>query len=355
MEIYLLIMGLLVVLSMANPIIKKEEINKLLFTAIAVILILLAGLRHYSVGRDTLQYINAYTGITSLDRYELGFSSFLNLLYKFSTDFQFLIFVSSVIIFIPIMYSIFRHSKNYYFSLYLLIAFNYYAIYLNAMRQSMAVAIVLVANELYRYNKNCKIFIFLIVSAVLFHNSAIIAVLIPLLYKIKLKTPNILLGLIVFCGIGFCTKDLFILIAEHISEYLPNVMYYTYIDSYEAQVNYSGIVLQGILYLLIFLSLYIIVKNSKDCEEDCNFYLNCIYLSVLFLVLSSQVTVLERFKFYFDIYLIVAVPMVFSKIKNLITKSIAYLVVFTIGFAYWYIIALYRPYWTETIDYRFFF
>ena len=58
---------------------------------------------------------------------------------------------------------------------------------------------------------------------------------------------------------------------------------------------------------------------------------------------------------YFDIYLIVAVPMVFSKIKNLITKSIAYLVVFTIGFAYWYIIALYRPYWTETIDYRFFF
>lgn len=141
----------------------------------------------------------------------------------------------------------------------------------------------------------------------------------------------------------------------HISEYLPNVMYYTYIDSYEAQVNYSGIVLQGILYLLIFLSLYIIVKNSKDCEEDCNFYLNCIYLSVLFLVLSSQATVLERFKFYFDIYLIVAVPMVFSKIKNLITKSIAYLVVFTIGFAYWYIIALYRPYWTETIDYRFFF
>ena len=344
MEIYLLIMGLLVVLSMANPIIKKEEINKLLFTAIAVILILLAGLRHYSVGRDTLQYINAYTGITPLDRYELGFSSFLNLLYKFSTDFQFLIFVSSVIIFIPIMYLIFRHSKNYYFSLYL-----------NAMRQSMAVAIVLVANELYRYNKNCKIFIFLIVSAVLFHNSAIIAVLIPLLYKIKLKTPNILLGLIVFCGIGFCTKDLFILIAEHISEYLPNVMYYTYIDSYEAQVNYSGIVLQGILYLLIFLSLYIIVKNSKDCEEDCNFYLNCIYLSVLFLVLSSQATVLERFKFYFDIYLIVAVPMVFSKIKNLITKSIAYLVVFTIGFAYWYIIALYRPYWTETIDYRFFF
>ena len=67
MEIYLLIMGLLVVLSMANPIIKKEEINKLLFTAIAVILILLAGLRHYSVGRDTLQYINAYTGITPLD------------------------------------------------------------------------------------------------------------------------------------------------------------------------------------------------------------------------------------------------------------------------------------------------
>ena len=127
-------MGLLVVLSMANPIIKKEEINKLLFTAIAVILILLAGLRHYSVGRDTLQYINAYTGITPLDRYELGFSSFLNLLYKFSTDFQFLIFVSSVIIFIPIMYLIFRHSKNYYFSLYLLIAFNYYAIYLNAMR-----------------------------------------------------------------------------------------------------------------------------------------------------------------------------------------------------------------------------
>lgn len=54
MEIYLLIMGLLVVLSMANPIIKKEEINKILFTAIAVILILLAGLRHYSVGRDTL-------------------------------------------------------------------------------------------------------------------------------------------------------------------------------------------------------------------------------------------------------------------------------------------------------------
>ena len=37
----------------------------------------------------------------------------------------------------------------------------------------MAVAIVLVANELYRYNKNCKIFIFLIVSAVLF-NSIII-------------------------------------------------------------------------------------------------------------------------------------------------------------------------------------
>ena len=100
--------------------------------------------------------------------------------------------------------------------------------------------------------------------------------------------------MIVFCGIGFCTKDLFILIAEHISEYLPNVMYYTYIDSYEAQVNYSGIVLQGILYLLIFLSLYIIVKNSKDCEEDCNFYLNCIYLSVLFLVLSSQATVFRK-------------------------------------------------------------
>lgn len=50
MEIYLLIMGLLVVLSMANPIIKKEEINKLLFTAIAVILILLAGFDIIAIG-----------------------------------------------------------------------------------------------------------------------------------------------------------------------------------------------------------------------------------------------------------------------------------------------------------------
>jgi len=131
---------------------KKNKIISVICTGI--ILILISSIRSINVGVDTLQYAtvfekiancNSLTEAFNVSRFEKGFIVLCFILSRISSNPQILIFVSSVIIISSVMIFLYSSSKKVWLSLFMFIALNYFSMYMNVMRQAVAISIIFIA------------------------------------------------------------------------------------------------------------------------------------------------------------------------------------------------------------------
>ena len=168
---------------------------------------LLNALRSPLVGIDLNEYYaphfaqfaqipwNNLQSVTISGDWELGFCAFCKLLTYISTDTQFFIAVSSAIIVLPYGYFIYKNCDDAVFGTFFYVAYNLMFSNMNTIRQAMAVSIVIMGLGALRDKKYLKYTIFVLV-AVLFHKSALIALVLVFVDKIRL-TPNRLVFLLV--------------------------------------------------------------------------------------------------------------------------------------------------------------
>lgn len=121
---------------------KGNCINNVAFLSVAwVLLSLLEGFRSFSVGTDTSAYVSLFKHPRS--SLEGGFQLLISLVHKFSNNPTIFLLVCAFITNGLVLLAIYRMSDNVFLSVYFYVALYYYFISYNALRQYLAVAVLL--------------------------------------------------------------------------------------------------------------------------------------------------------------------------------------------------------------------
>ncbi|MCD7789963.1 MAG: EpsG family protein [Bacteroides thetaiotaomicron] len=162
---------------------------------------ILGGLRSVSVGTDNTVYSYAFSKIASMaspvqaiseGQFEPLYNLLCYIVSRFSTDYHWMCFASEFItmFFIVMALKHYRNEIPIYVSL-LVYLFCQYCNFLNLVRQGIAISICLFALR-YAFERKPIPYICLIIVAALFHNSALIALFIYVIFRIVDKDYSFL-------------------------------------------------------------------------------------------------------------------------------------------------------------------
>lgn len=313
MEIYymgLLFLTLLwILLRRSKIILKRNIVNKKkkdgFWCFIAwLILSLIEGLRSFDIGTDTSMYAYLFTS-NNMESFETGFRILGACLYAVTDNPIFFLMVISFITNGLIIFSIYRVSSNPYISVFSYIVLYYYFQSFNAMRQYIAIGLILVAYSFLRQNQFIKYLIGIFIS-IFFHSSAVVGILllpyhfITTYNKASVNVLNVLKNVIFPLVIGVLIIFSFNFGLTLLTSLFPKYLTYLQMDYFDG----INVVQQIVVNSSIFLA-YIIFTNNRE-------FVFPLGTAVALSCMISSVGILMRFVWYFDIFSIFAIAEVWN-------------------------------------------
>ena len=350
MLIYYLIIFLIILIGLFIG----NKYKKIYVYFICILLTLIAGLRHYTVGSDTFMYYryfnNALTYGTkafSMTGVEQAYILLNYLFVQFSSSFNlFLIIISGYINFTIGKYII-EHSNKTMLSLLLFVLCRFFFSEMNIIRQMLSIAIII--NGLKHVKKREFVWYLLyVIIACLIHKSAFISIILYFLYDYDFKAIKkirwcvIIIGLFIFLG-PFLEK-----ITSVLGIYNGYVK--LFMDSNKLGSFLSFIT---ILFECIIVSV-VIKKNKKNIVKNDLFLYNALIISLAFSFLSIRISILDRYVLYFSIFSIVLIPNIIEKISKSKNRMLAYVLTFLFFLTYFLLITYVRPEWNSINPYVFY-
>ena len=286
------------------------EKNKYYLIAIMILLTLFLILRDTSVGIDTDNYRNIFDYCRKLDfielwsfeRHEIGFKYYTKILSIFNSYYLYLS-ITSILSMIGAYFFIKDNSKNYFESLLIFIAFNFYGYYFGILRQVLALSFILYSIKYVKDRKLWKFLLFVFL-AFLFHRTALIFIPVYFLYNIKLN------------------KKLLICWGSLISVFL---LFKKYILQIALQYLITPGALDGkagngyiMLIFLIGLSLVLYFYQDKLIKQDKNnqIFINMIFVACLIQTISTIYGNAYRLTLYYAFAIIPIIPNTILVIEN---------------------------------------
>jgi hypothetical protein len=309
MTIYYLLIALVAMSSVITIAIKnKIKRNKVVVTINVIAIVLIQGLRDFSIGTDLATYIPAYKYALGLNflkgeklyNYELGYSLYTQLLARSAvTERQFL-FITAAIIIGLIGYTLVINTKMPGMSIYIYITLGFFLFTFSGLRQSIAFAITFFSFKFIK-DKKMLYFLFCIFFAVLFHTSAIVFVIAYPLYYLKIKREY-MLNVLVILLITFLFKGrIFTLL---------NKLYY----NSEDMIQSTG------AYTMLFVMLGIYISVFLFCNDDKNYslnaYKNYILVAIIFQIFASLSNTVMRSGYYYYMFITLLIPEVLMQLDG---------------------------------------
>jgi transmembrane protein EpsG len=278
------------------------------------LMILFAGFRSTSVGTDTNNYLGIFNHI---NKYKLSKSDtsieylyfFLNKLsYFLSKEFTFLLILIAIIVVYLNLKVIIKFSVNLWLSVFIFMIFGGYLFLFNGARQALAVAIISLA-ILQIYKRNVKKYIFWVVIASLFHNTALI--MMPV-YFFNMQDFSLKKSLV----LGLIMSVLMMVLFQFLTLFSADIsLRYSYYDERGATGAY---ILTSFYFVLTTLFVYLKKYISTRYLKEYNLYLNlCVLHTLIFLLVqffSLDINIV-RAGSYFQLGFILIYPIVFKEIK----------------------------------------
>lgn len=285
--------------------------------------VVLAAMRSENIGDDVTVYviptfdevIESGSLFEALDSLKIEYL-YIVLVYasKFiSTDLWSVLMLTELCIVVPfwIAFIKLRDKLNPTFALFIF----YCVLYnhtLNMMRQSIALALIILAIAYMIENKKGWMILWLCV-AFGFHKSAVLGMTLPILYYFSHYFPlnqNIYLYLGVFLGMVFVASSFATFLVALIDNGLLDIKYLIYTEAgvFEARVSKSSLVIVFIELLIISMA----AINYGNEFLDLNFYFLCGIITVLFCLTGFVVVYLARISWFFHIISFLSMSYVFS-------------------------------------------
>ena len=326
--VYLIFAGLQLPLFYRRDSFGQKRFNKKWYVILCGIeIILLASLRGYTVGADTQVYLKALEHYGSLSSRELLVAP---LVYPFDFEFGYFwltkisallgigktefLFLISVIIYIPVFANITRYSSMPYFSILSYFAFGFFSLSLGIFRQMIAISILFCGWEYIRKRKLIK-FLLVMGLAMLFHTTAVISLLLYILYGIKwervawLIIPAELLLLVFGRSV--------VLIAFKL---MPQ--YSGYLDG-KYDIQGGSYVMLMVINVILFACIFI---NKKGRFND-DITICALILAVLLQAIGYSMAIFGRIVPYYSIYIIFALPNIVNGFNKSLRRSVNFVVI----------------------------
>ena len=168
----------------------------------------LSALRSVNIGNDTSDYKLLFENLKFMPvenftwRFETGYLYFNKFIQIFFENSQSLFVISAFIVCLGYAMLINKFSKIVWLSVYLFFTLRYFDLSMNILRQSLAMVILFLGFYILIKEKNILYFIILVFLASLFHNTAIVFLVVAILKKIKNEKRYIaFLSLITLVGL----------------------------------------------------------------------------------------------------------------------------------------------------------
>ena len=298
-----------------------------------IILIVLLSLRDVSIGRDLMNYKSYFEQISVLSLKEIfrveveGLYLLLNwIVSRFTRDFQVLLSIIAVITTLPIAMVYCQDRKHGFLKIVLLMNMSTFVLLFSGLRQSIAIAIALIAYK-YVKEKNLVKFLLTALIALGFHHSAFIIFTFYPLYHITLKKKH-LWGVVpsVFFVFIF-NKPIFnfaTMLLGTISE-----------DKYTAEIESTGAYSMLILFI-VFAAFSYLFPHEKMMDQETLGLRNFLLVAVFFQCFAPIHMLAMRMNYYFIIFIPILIPKLLRyRTENeqdfiLLAKSV--LIVFFVGY-----------------------
>lgn len=273
--------------------IKHERIAWIFVGVVILILSLVSGLRS-GIG-DTYMYEHLY-GLITPDYdinggYEAGFIFLLKVLKQFSSEPVFMLMVTSIIINVCNVISMYVFTKNGYFEIatFLYIASGYFTVTMNGLRQSLAASIILLST-IFIIKKKFIPYLITIILMMTIHNSAF--VMLPIYFIVREKAwkkrTNILYGLMLL-GLFFY---------DPLMNLLQGTKYGGYSD-----FNEGGASLVRILVFLVPVTLAYLKKEViRERWKQGDIFVNMTIICGIVMLFSAFNWIFARFTIYLQPY-----------------------------------------------------
>lgn len=347
--------------------------NWYLFVGISL-LILLACFRGMYVGNDTYSYyalFQYYTGRANtyemsisrllwMDNLEVGYRTLNFLIGKYTGSYQLFISTIAILSYCITWRFIRRYSSNVALSLILFFLL-FYSVYMNLLRQVLAMSVVMLAFDSLNNNKRIRFVIGVLLATVLFHRTAIISLAILPMSQFKsrkgllwlatgIAAAVVALGqipvLIALMGITTRYTELTsgISIVFAIIRSLIILLFAGYLKNGE-WVDVENVQQED----------YVEIKNMLNPRIAENLISWIPFICLLVSICALGLSVATRFQYYFLIFLVVLIPRMIntssrdnSNIRIVLNLLLLTLILYNAGKI------IYRPDWVTEYNYYFF-
>ena len=288
-----------------------NKTKKIICYILASLSFFLVSALRYDVGTDYLKrYVYDFNRIAQgieVENFEIGFKVIIYFCLLFTKNANFLFILTSAIIIILIMSTIYSKSKNLILSFLIFFLGGFFFDTLNLVRQYIAISIILFS---YRFlvkekteRKDYLLFIILVMLAMSMHSSSIVAFAIILLNKKMIMNWKWLIPICI--GVLILNENLMNLI----DWIIQNTRFNVYLTGKMARGEVS--VLFILENFLVYIFMYYIFsrnqKNMKNSKEDI-LLMNIQGVSLLVTVLGACHMQFARIALYFLIFQIISIP-----------------------------------------------
>lgn len=333
--------------SARNP----EQRKKRMAAFITIVITLVLGLRHPSMGVD-LQYGLPYGYLWSFKRisqfslaqairlsgwlnYERGFIIYNKLLSYVSTEYSWLLFVSAIASIVPVGTMIRRHSKDLIFSAVVYLGLPCFLIPFSGLRQGIAIGICCLAFPFIQKKKLVK-FALVVFAATQFHRTAMIFALAYPLYHFRLPQKTRLWTIPALAVVYAARYPLFAIASRLFKD--------------NAVASDTGAMTLMIVFTLIYFFCTLFLQDS-DLESAG--FLNVFFFACICQCFGSVNQISMRVGYYFMPALAIALPNIIANMTDPNDKKISRSCIMTV-FAAYGLYALHGASWAMTNPYHFF-
>lgn len=310
---YFLLLGYIVIFLTFSKLVRSD----LFFYLSFITLTLFSGLR-FDVGADFMSYSKMFVDFKNGDALflvEPANMLIINIVNILNIDHQVIFFIYSVIIMSGIFYFIKKLSPSKELSILLFVTIGiFYFSTFNGIRQWVAISIMLIAIVKLMESKYLQFFLCIIMAS-LFHISAII-LFVLVFFKFRFNKFHFMFILV---GSMLATEFFLFLI--------NNSQYSIYLNGLKFEEKGNYLLLLIYICILIYIPFYLgyfskrIILNKQEIV-----LINMNLMSILILILGYQLNIdflsLMRVNMYFQIQLIILIPIIMTKIRNQKVKII---------------------------------
>ena len=298
-----------------------------------VVLILFSGLS-YRVGGDLQIYFHDYEIVPTINNYDkLKYDEYLrfwsyaplwNLIFSLSktiySDFAFFHFLHAIFVNCGLFYIFKKYCKNYFFAVFIyFLTWSYCYYNFEILRESECILIFLLTLGFWQRK---KMFLYYLVACVafLFHYSAVMLFLMPMLFYIVGSKFNLKVVLIIITSLVLLSNlNIFIGFLFYIAKLFNKEILIVKITTYIINVETTNF--NGLLFILLKAFFDVLVLCVQERKREKTFWRTAVVCHLVFTCLGIYYhTMFGRLLNYLDILLCISIVRLFDFKK---TKKIA--------------------------------